>query len=131
MHEQPSAAELVSAVRAFIRDVARPQLSGHAGFHARVAENALAIVERELAARPDAEAGERERLLALLGPQPSASTDALNRRLAEAIRSGEITLDTPGLLEHLRQTAMAQVAIDQPSYSGLQIATKDRHDSQQ
>lgn len=126
MHDQPSAAELVAAVKAFIRDTARPQLTGHAAFHARVAENALAIVERELAARPAREAEEAERLQGLLD---SGSDDAgeLNRKLAEAIRAGQFTLETPGLLEHLKKTAIAQVEIDQPHYSGLGIATKSVH----
>jgi hypothetical protein len=31
-------------------------------------------------------------------------------------------LDTPGLAEHLRETVVNQVAIDQPKYSGLRTA---------
>ncbi len=125
MHDQPSALELIAAVKAFIRDTARPQLSGHAAFHARVAENALAIVERELSARPAREAKEAERLATLLGE--AGDTGDLNRTLAESIRLGKLTLDTPGLLEHLKATAIAQVEIDQPHYSGLGIATKPVH----
>lgn len=122
MHDQPSAAELVAAVKAFLRDTARPQLTGHAAFHARVAENALAIVERELASRPGQEAEEARRLADLLGE--SGSSDALNRKLARAIADGHMTIDTPGLLDHLKKTAIAQVEVDQPNYSGLGIATK-------
>lgn len=122
MHDQPSAAELVNAVRSFIRETARPQLSGHAAFHARVAENALAIVERELASRPRQEAEEAQRLAALV--DIDGSPDELNHKLAQAIRQGELTVRTPGLLDHLKKTAIAQVEIDQPHYSGLGIATK-------
>jgi hypothetical protein len=122
MHDQPSAAELVAAVKAFLRDTARPQLTGHAAFHARVAENALAIVERELASRPGQETEEARRLADLLGE--SGSSDALNRKLARAIADGHMTIDTPGLLDHLKKTAIAQVEVDQPNYSGLGIATK-------
>lgn len=129
MHEQPSLAELVAAVRSFIAETARPQLSGHAAFHARVAENALAIVERELAMAPAADAAARARLVALLGAGEAASLDRLERRLSEAIRAGEMTPDTPGLLDHLKATAIDQVRIDQPKYSGLAIATKGGQDS--
>jgi hypothetical protein len=38
------------------------------------------------------------------------------------LRDGSIALARPGLAEHLRTTAANQLAIDQPSYSGLAIA---------
>ena len=53
MHDQPSATELIGAVRDFLRNVAMKQLEGHAAFHARVASNVLDIVERELALGPE------------------------------------------------------------------------------
>jgi len=40
----------------------------------------------------------------------------LNRALAEKIRSGEADLATPGLAEHLWQTTLAKLAVDQPNY---------------
>ena len=52
----PRADELIDAVARFIETVAAPQLSGHAAFHARVAVNALRIVERELRLAPQADA---------------------------------------------------------------------------
>jgi hypothetical protein len=48
MMDQPSALELVTAVKEFIEKHAMPQLTGHTAFHARVAANALGIVAREL-----------------------------------------------------------------------------------
>jgi hypothetical protein len=48
MMDQPSALELVTAVREFIEKHAMPELQGRTAFHARVAANALAIVAREL-----------------------------------------------------------------------------------
>jgi len=38
------------------------------------------------------------------------------------IAAGEITLETPGLAEHLKQTTLDKVAIDQPGYSGFKSA---------
>jgi hypothetical protein len=106
----------VSAVRDFLERQAMPKLEGHTAFHARVAVNALAIVERQLRLAPDAEAAERERLRALLGRD--GTLDALNRELCTRIRAGEIGPSTPGLCAHLRETTLAKLAVDQPKYSG-------------
>ncbi len=120
MHDRPSAAQLVAAVRDFLERVAQPELSGHSAFHARVAANALAIVERELTLTAGQDAAERERLRGLLGGD--GPLEAQNRELCRAIRAGEITLETPGLLEHLRATTLAKLAVDQPTYSGYRRA---------
>ena len=122
MHNQPSVPELVQAVKNFIDETAGPNLKGHAAFHARVASNVLATVLRDLDQRPEAETGEKARLLALLSGAPEQSVEALNRELSARIRSGAVTPETPGLLDHLKQTTMAQVEIDQPRYSGLKAA---------
>ncbi|MEO0884128.1 MAG: DUF6285 domain-containing protein [Pseudomonadota bacterium] len=118
MHKHPSLQELVTAVKTFIDDTATPNLTGHAGFHARVASNVLATVIREFEHGPDAERDELARLIALLEPPTSADTEGLNRQLCERIRQGELTISTPGLLTHLKSTAIAQLDIDQPRYSG-------------
>jgi hypothetical protein len=120
VHDKPSAAQLVAAVRDFLEKVAQPELRGHSAFHARVAANALAIVERELALGSEQDAAERERLRALLGRD--GELEAQNRELCRAIRAGEITLDAPGLLDHLRATTLAKLAVDQPGYSGYRRA---------
>jgi hypothetical protein len=123
VHDRPSAAQLIGAVRDFIEKVAQPELSGHSAFHARVAANALAIVERELALGAEQDAAERERLRALLGRD--GALEAQNRELCRAIRAGEITQDTPGLLGHLRATTLAKLAVDQPGYSGYRRALEE------
>lgn len=115
--DQPSIRELVEAVRGFLENHAIPELKGHTAFHARVAANALGIVARELQFGPEAGEEEKARLVALLGSE--GSLDELNRVLCAQIREGRITLDTPGLAEHLEKTTRAKVAIDQPNYSGL------------
>src|SRR5690554_1784305 len=99
MQDQPSAIELVEAVTEFIRNHAMPQLQGHAAFHARVAANALDIVKRELEIGPEASKEERARQVALLGRD--GTLDELNRALGEKIRTGEVGLETPGLVDHL------------------------------
>ena len=125
MHDQPSVTEMVAAVKSFIDETAGPKLEGHAAFHARVASNVLATVLRELAQRPEAETDERERLLGLLNsPDKDARVEDLNRELCTRIQQGEMTSATAGLLDHLKHTTMAQVAIDQPRYSGLKTAKR-------
>lgn len=121
MQDQPSAIELLRAVRSFIQDQAIPRLEGRAAFHGRIAVNALAIVERGLELGPAQDAAERERLEALLGR--SGSLEELNRELCRRIRAGELDLDTPGLLRHLRQTTLAKLAVDQPRYAACRRAT--------
>jgi hypothetical protein len=120
MHDRPSAAQLIAAVRDFLERTALPELRGHSAFHARVAANALAIVERELALGAEQDAAERERLRALLGHD--GALEAQNRELCREIRAGRITLDAPGLREHLRATTLAKLAVDQPGYSGYRRA---------
>ncbi len=120
MQNSPDTAELVLAVREFLETRIAPSLDGHTGFHARVAMNALAIVERDLALGPSARAREHDRLKALLGRD--GSLEDLNAALARAIRTGTITLDAPALKEHLRETTLDKVAIDQPRYSGYRDA---------
>jgi hypothetical protein len=123
MHDRPSTAQLVAAVRDFLERVAQPELAGHSAFHARVAANALAIVERELTLSAEQDAAERERLRALLGGD--GPLEAQNRALCREIRAGRIGLDTPGLLEHLRATTLAKLAVDQPTYSGYRRAIEE------
>lgn len=122
MHDQPSVAELVQAVKHFIDETAGPNLTGHAAFHARVASNVLSTVLRDLEQRPQSEPAERKRLLELLGDEADQTTAALNEMLSTRIKTGEMTPETPGLLTHLKATTIAQVEIDQPRYSGLKTA---------
>ena len=122
MHDAPSSRELIEAVKSFIDGTAMANLTGHAAFHARVASNALAIVLREIDMRPSAEHDECERLQGLLDDVDTRDVHELNRRLCEKIKSGGMSLNTPGLLEHLKTTTIEQLLIDQPKYSGLKIA---------
>ena len=120
MMDKPSLAEIVTAVREFLENKAIPELKGHTAFHARVAANALMIAEREIATYGTASTEEMARLEALLGRK--GTLDELNRALCARISSGDLTLETPGLAQHLRQTTVDKVAIDQPGYSGFKTA---------
>src|SRR4051812_24551686 len=62
---RPTAIELAAAIEDFLRREAVPALEGRLAFQALVAANAAAILQRELAAGPDAEAAHQRRLLTL------------------------------------------------------------------
>jgi hypothetical protein len=121
MQDPPTVTELLDATAAFLRDVAVPQLSGHASFHARVAANALDLIKRELELRPAAERNEHTRLQSLLHTE--GSLDELNALLSRRIAAGDLDLQTPGVAEHLWATTLAKVAIDQPTYASYRRET--------
>jgi len=112
---RPSTVDLVEAVGGFLKDGVAPSLSGRTGFHAKVASNALAMVERELRLGLAARAAEQRRLKNLLGRDDDR--DALNAELCTAITEAEITDDDAALIEHLWATTADRLAIDQPTYA--------------
>lgn len=121
MQDPPTVSELLEATAAFLRDVAVPQLTGNAAFHARVAANALDVVKRDLELRPAAERDEHARLAALL--HTDGSLEELNGLLSRRIAAGELSLQTPGVAAHLWTTTLAKVAIDQPTYASYRRET--------
>jgi hypothetical protein len=44
------------------------------------------------------------------------SLEGLNQDLAYRIAQGDVDLTTPGVKEHLWQTTLAKLAVDQPNY---------------
>jgi hypothetical protein len=115
MQDEPTPIELTRAVADFLRNDIAPMISGHGAFKLRVAINILELVTRQLALEEASEAKEVERLTSLLGTKGSLME--LNRVLAERIANGEFDLNTTGLAEHLWQTTMDKLAIDQPNYA--------------
>jgi hypothetical protein len=115
MQDEPTPTELIKAVADFLRTEITPAIKGHNAFKLRVGINALDLVTRQLALQGPGEAAEAVRLKALLGID--GSVVELNRALAEKIAKGEVDLNTPGLKEHLWQTTMDKLAVDQPNYA--------------
>lgn len=114
MITHPTSAELVQAVSRFLAGMG-PTLTPREVFMARVAQNALGIVERELALGPAAEAAAAHRLSALLNRDEDYAT--LNAALCDALREGRIQADAPGLIAALKANLRDQLAIDQPRYA--------------
>jgi Domain of unknown function (DUF6285) len=115
MQDEPTPIELIKAVADFLRTDIAPQLSGHDAFNLRVSINALDLVTRQLALEQGGNAAESARLSRLLGLQ--GTLGELNRELADRIARGELDLQTRGLAEHLWQTTMDKLAVDQPNYA--------------
>lgn len=107
-HDRPTAAELVEAVGEWIR---RSQIDGEIApnrFHARVAANMLAIVERELALGP-AQARAHTARLEQLGVADDAA-------LAAAIRSGELDRRAAEVRELVWASVRDKLAVANPKY---------------
>lgn len=115
MQDEPKCVELTKAVADFLRDDITPLISGHLAFKLRVAINALDVVTRQLTLEQGSDAAELARLNRLLGKEGSLME--LNRALAEGIAAGKLDLETAGLAEHLWQTTMDKLAVDQPNYA--------------
>jgi hypothetical protein len=115
MQDEPTPIELIKAVADFLRNELIPAISGHSAFKLRVAINALDLVARQLALEQGSDAAEAARLSELLGLK--ASLGELNRVLASKIATGEADLQTPGLADHLWQTTLDKLAVDQPNYA--------------
>jgi len=114
MAGHPDAAALVAAVRDFLGGL---KLDGRDAFHAKVAGNVLAIVERELVARPDAAAAAA---LAPIVPDDGKEEEdvpSLRTQICTALRDGSLGHATPGLLDALVAANLAALAVDNPRYS--------------
>ena len=124
MQDEPTPMELLKAVADFLRNDIAPVISGHNAFKLRVSINALDLVTRQLALEEGSDAAEAERLSRLLAMQGTLTE--LNRVLADRIAKGEVDLQTPGLAEHLWQTTMDKLAVDQPNYAAYkrELGTK-------
>lgn len=118
--DMPRLDELVISVRDYLRGDVMSTTKGRTRFLARVASNSLDIVLRDLLVGGEHRRRQLERLRALLGDH--GDLEALRRLLVRRLRDNQIALDHPGLADYLREAVVNQVAIDQPSYSGLKTA---------
>ena len=100
---EPSAAEVLTAVSEWLAATVKPHMAtSRERFELAVAQNALGIVRRELAGRPN--------------PHDKA--------LCEAILAGQTTLAQPGLLADLRRRVLDTLAADMPKYPALSEARR-------
>ena len=128
MQDRPSVSELLRAVRGFLEDDLVPALEGRRRFHALVAANVLAIVERELGGEEEQLARQWDRLAELFrldpGTRPGAPSALraairdLETRLVERIRSGEADAGAfaARVRAHVRATVLEKLAVANPKY---------------
>jgi Ser/Thr protein kinase RdoA (MazF antagonist) len=108
-HDVPSSVELLEAVREFLqREMADTQ--GALRFHARVAANAVGIVQRELALGRQQAAAHARRLERLGLPD--------ERALARAIRSGELEGRYDEVVKVVAETVRDKLLVANPKYLG-------------
>ncbi len=109
-HDLPDAGELLDAVREFIERDVIPVLEGRRRFHALVAANVVAMVERELRLGPAQATAHAERL-ARLGVADEAD-------LARAIRAGDLADRAAEVREVVRATVADKLRVANPGYLG-------------
>jgi hypothetical protein len=115
MQDTPAPEALLDIVREFLRERVLPETHGHTAFHLRVAINVLALVQREITLAPDLAEAERRRLIGLTGH--NADLGSLNAMLSDAIATGKMAMDDAALHDHLWQTTLEKMAVDQPRYA--------------
>jgi aminoglycoside phosphotransferase (APT) family kinase protein len=108
-HDRPTLAELVEAVREFLETEVAGATEGGVRFHARIAANALSMVERELALGP-AQAADHAARLAALGV-------ADDRELSAAIRSGAMDDRWDEVTAAVSASVADKLAVSHPGYT--------------
>ncbi len=112
--DRPTPTELLNAVSTHLIKHVAPLLDGQPAFHLRVAINALSIIERTLTEGAAMDKAELTRLQTLLGKD--GDLIELNRQLADAIRTGELSDERQAVLHHLRETVLDKVRLANPRY---------------
>ena len=115
LHDRPTAAELVAAVREYLERDVMTATEGRVAFHARVAVNVLGMVERELEARaaPRTPRSRRGSSRCSVATGPSASSP---RPWPAASVSGSLDVPWPDLVESVRGTVRAKLEVANPGY---------------
>jgi hypothetical protein len=111
---RPTAAELLAAVAEFLETEVRESTTGQVNFHARVAANALRIVERELLDESGTQCG----------AAPAALGFADEGELAAAIRAGELDGRGDEVTAALRILVRRRLAVAHPGYDEPDDATE-------
>lgn len=105
--------ELASAVSEWISEDLIPNMRDRERFQARVARNAVGIIDRAIRLSPVFVAHQRHRL---------SNLNLTNDDLCAGLSDGSLSLQNSSVRRHLKLSAYEQVSIDQPTYAGLRVA---------
>jgi hypothetical protein len=108
VHDRPTAAELVAAVREYLENDVMAGTDGRLQFHARVAVNALRMVERELAEGRVMETEHRRRL-ETVGVMDDAE-------LGERLRAGHLDNRLSEVFDVVYEAVLEKVRVANPGY---------------
>jgi uncharacterized protein DUF6285 len=116
MQDRPSARELVEAVREFVEADVLPleELPRRVAFHARVAVNALGIVERELELGRSLESQARARLVGVLDHE--GTVEELTHELAVRIRDGSLDDRRDEVVATVRELVRGKLEVANPGH---------------
>ena len=117
--------ELLGAVKGFLMDSALPALSGRDQFNARVAANALGIIDREQKLGPELAALDAAAAQQWLPGDPGPGTAP--QRLSRALAAREIDADSH-FFEYLKQRQLLVAAINNPRYASRKVAEEKWRD---
>jgi len=123
MSSSPDPDEILTAAALLVRDELLPALSGELAFKARILANALDLVRRQWVQTttedPAKAAQEDARLRMLAGGAADTQADP-QVELVRRIAAGSLAPDDLRLLDHLWQTTLSRIAVDQPHYASYQ-----------
>ena len=111
--------ELLGAVKGFLMDSALPALSGRDQFNARVAANALGIIDREQQLGPELAALDAAAAQQWLPGDPRPGTAA--QQLSRALAAREIDAGSD-FFKYLKQRQLLVAAINNPRYASRKVA---------
>lgn len=107
-HDAPSSLQMVEAVREWLENDVMPAVQGRLNFHARVAINMLAMVERE------AVLGDQQRVDHQTRLQQIGAADDVE--LARRIRDGEFDDSLKDVMATLKYSIRDKLLVANPKY---------------
>ena len=105
--------ELTQALSEWLTQDIIPNASGREGFKARVARNAIGMLQRHAISGPLFYKAQEERL---------SNLGVIAKDLCQNLLSGRLNIQSDGLRHHLKLSALEQISIDQPKYAGFHVA---------
>jgi len=108
--------ELTQALSEWLTQDIIPNASGREGFKARVARNAIGMLQRQSQTGSLFSKAQDERLSKL---------DVSSADLPAKLLSGAMNIQSDALRGHLKLSTLEQLSIDQPKYAGLHVALEN------